>query len=188
MPPMRDDSFFFVDESKISINDTDIYSMTGLCVPTSKYADLRKSLHRGLVRILGVHKDNVIQPIPELHYCSFLENYDNNIKLETIKFIVEELVTNRIEIYRIGYFDRNYPYNDNNQVDKIRFYHSACWFSLQQVSTGIRRGGLQIPVFDAGFNPSYQKWLMGILVHKSYATQFLPHSVRRVLAFSITKI
>lgn len=161
MPPIRDDSFFFVDESKISISNTDVYSMTGLCIPISKYADLRKSLYQGLVEILGIHRNNVILPMPELHYCSFLNDYDDNVKLKSIKFIVEELVTNKIEIYRIGYFDKNYPYGDNNKNDKSRYYYSACWFSLQQVSTETRRSGLQIPVFDAGFNPSFQRMVDG---------------------------
>jgi hypothetical protein len=96
-----------MDESRSQVIDsknTVISSLTGVLVPTHKYAELRTKFYDLLEWSIKSEPNAINMAVPELHGRELLPGEDDEKKLKIFEGVVDLVVRNRLEIYRVGYY------------------------------------------------------------------------------------
>jgi hypothetical protein len=98
-------NLLFMDEScseSIDNQNTVISSLTGVLVPTHKYAELRTKFYDLLEWSIKPEPNVINMAVPELHGRELLPGEDDEKKLNILDRVVDLVVGNHLEIYRVG--------------------------------------------------------------------------------------
>lgn len=100
-------NLLFMDEScskPIDNNKTVISSLTGVLVPIHRYAELRTKFYNLLEWSIKPEPHTINMDVPELHGRDLLPKEDCEKKRNILEGVVDLVVANHLEIYRIGYY------------------------------------------------------------------------------------
>jgi hypothetical protein len=151
---MQNNYFLFLDETHNNRVPINITSVTGLLVPVIKFPKIRDSINS---IVSAIDKGgNIINVNPILlKYSNLLPNYDDATKFNVLNKLVDLIVEEQLAIYRVGYYLKKEfvsAFSFNHFGKQATFCYSTLCFALQP----ILEKSIVIPVFDAGFDQSFQ--------------------------------
>jgi hypothetical protein len=88
----------------IDNQNTVISSLTGVLVPTHNYAELRTKFYVLLDWSIKPEPNVINMAVPELHGSKLLPGEDDEKKLNILERVVDLVLGNHLEIYRVGYY------------------------------------------------------------------------------------
>jgi hypothetical protein len=103
-------NFLFMDEScseALDSKNTVISSLTGLLVPLQKYPEIRTQFYNLFEWSINPESNVRNLAVPELHGKELLPDESDKRKIEMLEGVVELVVSNRLEIFRGGYYITN---------------------------------------------------------------------------------
>ncbi len=171
-------AFLFIDESKIKINTVDFYSLTAILINSEVYDDIRSDFH-SIFKHYYYPTENILYfGFPELHFNNLLPEHGNDVKISVLEQLTELLMIYKVKIYRIGMKD-NPAFNNNST-----FHYATCWLYMEFLTSDIRKDTLIIPVFDAGFDRSFQKRVDSLSGHNNLMDKMrvTPHQNKNTLS------
>lgn len=139
-------NFLFMDECYSK--DTAISSLTGILVSAHNYPDLRSKFY-DLLQWAIQPREHVVSSPPELHTNAFLSGHDDTVKLQNLEGVVDLVVSNRLRIYRVGYYVTK---ETASLLPHDKQLLSLCWFSMVAMLQPEFESDMLVPVMD-GFNP-----------------------------------
>jgi len=151
-------NFLFMDESiseAIDDKNTTISSLTGVLVPIHKYDDIRNEFYELLEWSIKPETNTINIHTPELHGREFLPDEDDSKKIEMLEGVVNLVVSNKLEIYRGGYYITN-PLREANKGDENMT--SIIWFGLLRALSSKLKKEMIIPVMDGFDNNMVRKF------------------------------
>ena len=158
---MLNNNFLFLDETLNDRVPINITSVTGLLVPVAKFPKVRDAFTR-IVADKDEKKDNRIDINPEsLKYSNLLPSYDNKIKYSVVSNLVDLIVEERILIYRVGYYLKK-DFLATFKLDTLAKQAAFCYSNLCFALQPLLKNSIVIPIFDAGFNESFQIAVDGV--------------------------
>lgn len=138
-------NFLFMDES-IS-DDTNVASLTAMFVPSTKYRVLRNKFYEGLNWAVRPEPNNINLDPPELHGCKLLPDIDDDgIRLKTVSRVVDLVVENDIDIFRVGY---RLTKSFRESFKPQHAWTGLCWLGIQAVTQRLFENELIVPVMDS---------------------------------------
>jgi hypothetical protein len=86
---------------KVDNVGTTMSALTGILVPVTEYANLRRRFYASQRKWI-VPKTNAVANPPELHGSDMLRHAPDEEKLEAYSIVARFVVENKIPIYRVG--------------------------------------------------------------------------------------
>lgn len=144
-------NLMFLDDSyspKLRSDSTFISSMTAVIIPADKYNSIRAGFY-GILKPYISPKDNTINLMPpEIHGQALLPDEPNERKLHTFQQIVDLVIENQLDVYRVGYYitpEFQTTYKDDERGT------SFCWLGITAVTQPAYKNEQLIAIMD-GFD------------------------------------
>jgi hypothetical protein len=141
-----------MDESYSEV--THISSIVGLLVPVNIYTETRSKFYQIVPRVEKPLPDGRmfidIRP-PELHGCEFLKDFpngDDDLKFKTFENVVDLIVTQKIGVYRSGYYITEDIKKVARQFGVNEKFYDLCWATLISMLEMKLAQEMIIPVMD----------------------------------------
>lgn len=126
---------------------TNIASLSAMFVPSTKYRMLRNKFYEDLKWVIHTESDHVNTEPPELHGSKLLPDADDdNLRLKTVSRIVDLIVENEIELFRVGY---RLTKKFRETFEHEHTWIGICWFGIQSVTQKLFERDILVPVMDS---------------------------------------
>lgn len=130
-----------------------IVSITGIVVPSIKYASIRDEFYDALDWAIKPRESYLNLSPPELHGSKLFPEIsgDDEKRFNAFNGVVNLVVKHRLQIFRAGY----YLTNDLKKIFKGHqpLMLSLCWFAITTICQPLFETEMLIPVMD-GFDPN----------------------------------
>ena len=158
-------NLMFLDESKsekVRQSSAYIASMTALIVPAKKYNSVQTAFYDILKPFIQPEENTINLSPPELHGRALLKDLpeaDDTMRLQIWHKIVNLVIENQLDIYRVGYYITpeflSLVKGDRNGI-------SSCWFRITEVTQPVYQEEQLIVIMD-GFNKDAVHKMSGMI-------------------------
>jgi hypothetical protein len=128
--------------------------MTAVIIRADKYNSIRAGFY-GILKPYISPKDNTINLMPpEIHGQALLPDEPNDRKLHTFQQVVDLVIENQLDVYRVGYYitpEFQTTYKDDKRGT------SFCWFAITAVTQPVYEKEQLITIMDGFDNKTVGK-------------------------------